>query len=141
MQDYYTFFLIIHLFCAIVFVGYLFFDVVILGLARKKIQNFQDFKSKIGDITTKIMPFMVLMLFISGGIMSSKYLASPIETTFQFLLLVKIILATCILSLVCFSLTCYFILKRPNPLGKYVHPIVFTICIFIVLLAKLMFLF
>ncbi|WP_104697968.1 MULTISPECIES: hypothetical protein [unclassified Helicobacter] len=141
MQNYYTFFLIIHLFCAIVFIGYLFFDVVILGLAKKKIRNFQEFKSKIGDITTKIMPFMILMLFISGGAMASKYFTSPIESLFQILLLIKIILASGILALVCFSLTCYFILKKPNPLGKYIHPLVFTICIIIVLIAKLMFLF
>ncbi|XUP89001.1 hypothetical protein B6672_004660 [Campylobacter jejuni] len=51
---------------------------------------------------------------------------------------VKIILAFGILSLVVFSLFCHFILKKKNPLGAFIHPFVFVLCIAIVILAKLM---
>lgn len=141
MQNYYSIFLIIHLFCAIAFVGYLFFDVVILNIAKRKINNFESFQNSISKVVTKIMPFIVLMLFISGGAMAGKYFTSPIDSIFQLLLLVKIILAFCIFALVVFSLSFYYIVKKPNPIGKFIHPIVFTLCIIIVLLAKLMFLF
>ncbi|RDU71534.1 hypothetical protein CQA57_07710 [Helicobacter anseris] len=141
MQNYYSIFLVIHLFCAIAFVGYLFFDVVILNIAKRKINNFESFQNGISKVVTKIMPFIVLMLFISGGAMAGKYFTSPIDSTFQLLLLVKIILAFCIFALVVFSLSFYYIVKKPNPIGKFIHPIVFALCIIIVLLAKLMFLF
>lgn len=141
MQNYYSIFLIIHLFCAIAFVGYLFFDVVILNIAKKNIQNFENFHDKISKITTKIMPPIILILFISGGAMAGKYFTAPLDSSLQFFLLAKILLAFCIFALVVFSLSFYYIVKKPNPIGKFIHPIVFTLCIIIVLFAKLMFLF
>lgn len=141
MQNYYSIFLVIHLLCAIAFVGYLFFDVVILNIVKKKIDHFENFKNSISKVVTKIMPFIVLILFISGGAMAGKYFISPVNSMLQFLLLTKIVLAFCIFTLIIFSLSFYFIVKKPNPIGKFIHPVVFTLCIMIVLLAKFMFLF
>lgn len=99
MEEFYPYTLTIHLLCAILFIGYLFVDVFVLGVVKKKNPNFD--KSLFSATGVKIMPFGIL-------------------------------------SLVVFSLFCHFILKKKNPLGVFIHPFVFVLCIAIVILAKLM---
>ena len=143
MQDFYVLFLIIHLFCAIIFVGYLFYDVVFVRIAKKRfLKNKIDpssFFETIGGVISRFMPFVVLLLFISGGILSSSYLKAESFGMMQALLLAKIALASLIFLLVIFSLSCHYIFKCKNPLGRFIHPIVLSIAIAIILLAKLMF--
>ncbi|WP_171000323.1 hypothetical protein [Campylobacter estrildidarum] len=79
------------------------------------------------------MPFIVLILFLSGGLLASFHL-SPLNLLF----LMKMFLAFTILFLAIFSLFYHFILKKENPLGNFIHPLVFILCIGIVILAKLM---
>ncbi|KAA6228641.1 hypothetical protein FMM54_00245 [Campylobacter sp. LR185c] len=131
MLELYPYILILHLFCAIFFIGYLFVDLFILGPIKRKNANLgsEFFKNN----AVKIMPFIVLLLFLSGGAMASFHF-NPLNSLF----LIKMLLAAIIFCLVIFSLTYYFLLKKPNHLGKFVHPIVFIICFFIVILAKLM---
>ncbi|KAA6226763.1 MULTISPECIES: hypothetical protein [unclassified Campylobacter] len=131
MLELYPYILILHLFCAIFFIGYLFVDLFILGPIKRKNANLgsEFFKNN----AVKIMPFIVLLLFLSGGAMASFHF-NPLNLLF----LIKMLLAAIIFCLVIFSLTYYFLLKKPNHLGKFVHPIVFIICFFIVILAKLM---
>lgn len=138
MDKIYPFFLIVHLFCAIIFVGYLFFDVVILTKIKTKTDS-QKTLDAISQKITRFMPFVVLMLFITGGAMAGKYFAQPLESMLQKLLLIKICLAALIFIFVVFSLSCHFIFKCKNPLGKFIHPIVFVLCILIITLAKFMF--
>lgn len=131
MTQLYPYILILHLFCAIFFIGYLFVDIFILGIIKKKNQNFDKNLFNSGGV--KIMPFIVLLLFLSGGAMASFHL-NPLNLLF----LIKMILAFGILFLVIFSLFFHFILKKKNPLANFIHPFVFILCILIVILAKLM---
>ncbi len=143
MQSFYVIFLIIHLFCAIIFVGYLFYDVVFVRIAKKVfLKNKIDanpFFEIIGSVISRFMPFVVLLLLVSGGILSSNYFKVESFGIMQILLLVKIILASLIVLLVIFSLSCYYIFKCKNPLGRFIHIIVLGIAIIIIVLAKLMF--
>ncbi|MCH5322655.1 MAG: copper resistance protein CopD [Helicobacter sp.] len=131
MGEFYPYILIIHLFCAIFFIGYLFVDVLILGSVKKKNPDFND---KFFDSQgVRIMPFIVLLLFLSGGALASFHFQS-----LNLLFVLKMTLAFVILALVIFSLFFHFVLKKPNPLGTLIHPLVFTLCVCIVILAKLM---
>lgn len=131
MTQAYPYILTIHLICAIFFIGYLFVDVFILSAIKRKNPNFD--KNLFSSAGVKIMPFIVLLLFLSGGAMISFHL-NPLNLIF----VIKLVLAFSILSLVVFSLFFHFILKRKNPLTRFIHPFVFVLCILIVILAKLM---
>ena len=131
MEALYPYILIVHLFCAIFFIGYLFVDIFILNFIKKANAEFN--KELFSAFGVKIMPFVVLVLFLSGGALAGFHFR-PLN----FLFSIKIILAFGILSLVVFSLFCHFILKKKNPFGNFIHPFIFVICVFIVILAKLM---
>ena len=144
MQNLYPYAQIIHLFCAIIFVGYLFFDVIILRAASKKMppELAQKAKQAIGSVAVKIMPICVLLLVLTGGMMMSSLVGSKaggyFETKLQIFLMIKFCLAMVIVAAVIVNLSCKFIFKRPSPLGN-IHPIALTLAVAIVLLAKVMF--
>ena len=85
MQNLYPYAQIIHLFCAIIFVGYLFFDVIILGAASKKMppELAQKAKQAIGSVAVKIMPICVLLLVLTGGMMMSNWVGSKAGGYFE----------------------------------------------------------
>ena len=133
MQNLYPYAQIIHLFCAIIFVGYLFFDVIILRAASKKMppELAQKAKQAIGSSAIKIMPICVLLLVLTGGMMISNWIDNKV-------FMIKFCLAMVIVAAVIVNLSCKFIFKRPSPLGN-IHPIALTLAVAIVLLAKVMF--
>ena len=133
MQNLYPYAQIIHLFCAIIFVGYLFFDVVILRAASKKLppELAQKAKQAIGSVAVKIMPICLLLLVLTGGMMISNWIDNKA-------FMIKFCLAMVIVAAVIVNLSCKFIFKRPSPLGD-IHPIALTLAVAIVLLAKVMF--
>lgn len=144
MQALYPTLLIIHLLCAIIFLGYIFFDVVIFPNVKKIFgQEIATKASKaIQGRGTKIMPLCILGLFITGGMMLSSHIGGDMgifQTNFQKLLLLKVLLALFIVALVIFSLSCKFIFKIHNPIGNFIHPIALILGFFIVVLAKLMY--
>ena len=144
MQNLYPYAQIVHLFCAIIFVGYLFFDVVILRAASKKMppELVQKAKQAISSSAIKIMPICLLLLVLSGGMMMSSWVGSKaggyFETNLQIAFMIKFFLAMVIVAAVIVNLSCKFIFKRPSPLGD-IHPIALTLAVLIVLLAKVMF--
>ena len=144
MQNLYPYAQIVHLFCAIIFVGYLFFDVVILKAASKKMppELAQKAKQAIGSVAVKIMPICVLLLVLTGGMMMSNWVGSKaggyFETNLQIAFMIKFCLAMVIVAAVIVNLSCKFIFKRPSPLAN-IHPIALTLAVAIVLLAKVMF--
>ena len=133
MQNLYPYAQIIHLFCAIIFVGYLFFDVIILRAASKKMppELSQKAKQAIGSVAVRIMPICVLLLVLTGGMMISNWIDNKV-------FMIKFCLAMVIVAAVIVNLSCKFIFKRPSPLGN-IHPIALTLAVAIVLLAKVMF--
>ena len=144
MQNLYPYAQIIHLFCAIIFVGYLFFDVIILRAASKKMppELAQKAKQAIGSVAVRIMPICLLLLVLTGGIMMRSLVGSKaggyFETNLQIAFMIKFFLAMVIVAAVIVNLSCKFIFKRPSPLGN-IHPIALTLAVLIVLLAKVMF--
>ncbi|BEG57119.1 hypothetical protein NHP21005_08070 [Helicobacter sp. NHP21005] len=76
MAAIYPYVLIIHLFSAVIFLGYLFFDVVILPNVKKLYGDEIANKAEqgIGQRAVKIMPICVLLLLITGGMMVSQYI-------------------------------------------------------------------
>lgn len=133
MQNLYPYAQIIHLFCAIIFVGYLFFDVIILRAASKKMppELAQKAKQAIGSVAVRIMPICLLLLVLTGGMMISNWTDNKV-------FMIKFCLAMVIVAAVIVNLSCKFIFKRPSPLGN-IHPIALTLAVAIVLLAKVMF--
>ena len=143
MENIYPIFLTIHLLCAIVFLGFIFCDIVLLSVIKKTVS--ETALQAMMKRAIKIMPLCVLLLVITGGAMMTRYLSFRIGlegffgTPLQSFLSIKIILALVIVCLVINALTHKFILKRENFLAAYTHKIVFVLGFFIVVLAKLAF--
>ncbi len=143
MEALYPYFLTIHLICAIIFLGYIFTDVILLTPLRKALGD--DIANKVFGIIVKrgvkIMPLCLLLLILSGGAMISRYIGSTqgiFESTLQILLMIKVFLALCIVVMVIISLSCKF-LKLKNPLANIIHPLALILGFFIVILAKMAF--
>lgn len=121
-----------HLLAAIIFLGFLFTDVVILP-SLKALPNADEAKLAIMSRAVKIMPFMLLVLLLSGGYMLSYNLPMPI------LLKLKVFLATLIFLGVLYSLgSKLFKYQVPAVFKKNFHRYALTLGFFIVLCAKLM---
>ncbi|MFC3848100.1 copper resistance protein CopD [Helicobacter baculiformis] len=142
MQALYPYALVIHLSCAVIFLGYLFFDVVILARALKLFtpELANKIEQAIGSRAIKIMPICVLLLLLTGGIMLSNYVGGErgwLQTPFQQVLLFKVALACVIFALVIFSLGCK-LFHKANPLAPIIHPLVLALGVGIILCAKWM---
>ena len=144
MDMLYPYFLTIHLICAIIFLGFIFVDVVLLTPIRKILGD--EFANQMWSVISKrggkIMPFCLLVLVLSGGAMISRYIGSEIgywNTTLQHLLVLKAFLALLIFFAVLVSLTFHYLLKKSNPLAKIIHPLALILGLFIVILAKFAF--
>ncbi|RAX54243.1 copper resistance protein CopD [Helicobacter sp. 16-1353] len=144
MATLYPIILIIHLFCAIIFVGYLFFDVIIYPNVKKMLGAEIESKvsSAIAKRARKIMPTCVLLLLITGLLMLFRYVGFDVgffHSNLQKLLMIKVFLACLIFIFVAISLSCAFIFKCRNPLSNIIHPLALSLAIFIIIFAKLMF--
>ncbi|OCR06728.1 copper resistance protein CopD [Helicobacter pullorum] len=144
MDMLYPYFLTIHLICAIIFLGFIFVDVVLLTPIRKILGD--EFANQMWSVISKrggkIMPFCLFVLVLSGGAMISRYIGSEIgywNTTLQQLLVIKAFLALLIFFAVLVSLTFHYLLKKSNPLAKIIHPLALILGLFIVILAKFAF--
>lgn len=143
MSSIYPYAQIVHLFCAIIFVGYLFFDVVIFKIAKKRVpaELAEQMDGAIHSVGVKIMPICVLLLILTGGMMMSTWVNSDIgyfATTMQKLFMVKVVLGFLIFFAVVINLFCKFILKRKPILGN-IHYFAIIASFVIVFLAKYMY--
>lgn len=147
MQNIYPYVLIVHLFCAIVLLGYIFFDVVIFNRLRGVLgDDFDRAKQAIGQKAVKIMPLMLLLLILTGGMMMSSWVGSKaggyFQTSLQQIFMAKVILAFAIFVLVSYSLSMKIIFKKQPVkfIKDYIHHIALLFGFFIVLFAKIMYL-
>ena len=136
---------IAHLLCAIVFIGVVFFEVLILeGIRPYLPEKYMALVEEgIHVRARKVMPYFVAVLFLTGISMGYFHMSllnwSPFSNSFGTLLFVKMLLA--------FSVLVHFILAMKHSVCgsmsskrfKYTHYSVFFHMIAIVLLAKLMF--
>lgn len=140
----YTLILIIHVLCAIIFLGFVFTDVVILPVIAKKLgrEQYELFMETIIKRGVKIFPPVVLLLVLSGGYMFTQYInqdAGMFNSALQIWLLIKVFLVVLIIAGVIYSLYCKFKQKSPLKFMEAFHTYVLILGFFIVIIAKIMF--
>ena len=137
--------LILHLFAALMFIGTVFFEVLILESVRKHVpaEAMGLIERGIGRRARQLMPWVLLALFGAGlGMLWLRYLpalAAPLASSFNTLLTLKLMLATSVLGHF-FSAMWLFRSKRMT--ARYlriIHLSLFAHMVGIVLLAKGMF--
>lgn len=140
----YTLVLVLHLFCAIIFIGFVFADVIVLP-AMKKVLSQSEHEKVMATISARarmIFPLSVLLLVLSGGYMITKYVNSEvgiISTSLQQLLWLKVLLALLIVAGIVYSLFCKITKRTSHPMMKHFHKFVLLVGIGIIFLAKFMF--
>ena len=136
MEAVYPYANIIHLVLAIMFLGYVFTDVVMIS-------KIKDANKIIGKTSFKIFPLSLLVIVLTGGMMMSKYINSSagfFETDMQKLLVYKITLASIIVLGVLFNLFTKFTgRQKPHFMVHHFHKLVLVLGLGIVILAKMMF--
>lgn len=135
---------IIHLLCAISFGGVVFFEVLLLEGVRKRVGDefIAKFEHALVGRARKVMPFVVGLLFLSGGYMGYVHLA-PIgfdwSIPFVVLISIKIALALSVLVHFVTALTLEYQGKMSPGRFQFIHFSVATHIVIIVILAKAMF--
>jgi hypothetical protein len=136
--------LILHLFAAIMFVGTVFFEVLILEGIRKPVgrETMRTVELAIGGRARRIMPFVILILYTAGISMAWQHretLAHPFASSFATLLWLKIILALSVLAHFITAMTLSGTGKLKSRHFQLIHLSVFCHVVLIVFLAKAMF--
>jgi hypothetical protein len=134
----------LHLFAAIMFVGTVFFEVLILESIRKPVgrEAMRSVETAIGRRARRVMPFVIAVLYIAGISMAWQYrdmLAHPFGSSFATLLWIKILLAASVLAHFITALTLSARGKLKSRHFKLIHISVFCHVVLIVFLAKAMF--
>jgi len=134
----------LHLFAAIMFVGTVFFEVLILEGIRKPVGRdvMRTVETAIGRRARRLMPFVILVLYGAGISMAWQYsdmLAHPFGSSFATLLWIKILLAVSVLGHFLTAVTLGARGKLKSRHFKLIHLSVFCHVVLIVFLAKAMF--
>lgn len=141
----YLLFLLAHLFAALIFIGTVFFEVLILAHLHRHLpaRVMVQVEQGVGQRARALMPWVLLVLFGAGiGMVWLRYrpiLAAPLASAFGTLLSLKLILAGSVL--LHFVLT-MLRMRRGRVSARYlrfIHPSLFAHMVAIVLLAKSMF--
>ncbi len=138
--------IILHLFAAIMFVGTVFFEVLILEGIRKPLgrETMRTVELNIARRARRLMPFVMLVLFGAGISMAWQYrdaLADPFGSRFALLLWIKIALAVSVLAHFITAMTLSGTGKLKSRHFQIIHLSVFCHVVLIVFLAKAMFYF
>jgi len=140
----YTLILIIHLLSAIIFIGFIFADVIVFPTVKNKLGV--DFHTKMIEAIVgrglKIYPLIVVLLMGTGGYMFSKYVNSELgyfETSMQVLLWIKLFFVLLIVLGVIYTMYCKFTKTEAVAFMNYFHTYALILGIAIVILAKVMF--
>lgn len=138
--------LILHLFAAIMFVGTVFFEVLILEGIRKPLgrEAMRAVELNIARRARRLMPFVMLVLFGAGISMAWHYrdaLADPFGSRFALLLWIKIALAVSVLVHFITAMSLSGTGKLKSRHFQIIHVSVFAHVVLIVFLAKAMFYF
>ncbi|PLC50414.1 hypothetical protein CR159_08145 [Pollutimonas subterranea] len=139
----YSVLITLHLFAAFIFVGTVFFEVLMLEGVRKHVsrESMREIERAIGKRARQIMPWTLLVLYSAGIGMAWHYrsvLAHPFDSAFGTMLTIKIVLA---LSVLGHFITAMVLGSKGLLNARYVqriHTSVFTHMVGIVLLAKAM---
>jgi len=134
----------LHLLAAIMFVGTVFFEVLILEGVRRPVgrEAMRAVETAVGRRARRVMPFVMAILYGAGIAMAWQYrgdLAHPFESGFATLLSIKIALAVSVLAHFITAVTLGARGKLKSRHFKLIHLSVFCHVVLIVLLAKAMF--
>lgn len=134
----------LHLFAAIMFVGTVFFEVLILEGIRKPVgrETMRTVEIAIAQRARQFMPFVIAVLYVAGIGMAWQYydaLAHPFASSFALLLWIKIILALSVLAHFITAMTLSGAGKLKSRHFQIIHLSVFCHVVLIVVLAKAMF--
>lgn len=134
----------LHLFAAIMFVGTVFFEVLILEGIRKPLGRdiMRKVEMSIGRRARRVMPWAIIVLYGAGISMAWEYrdaLAHPAGSHFAILLWIKIAIAISILFHFLTAITASALQKLKSRHFKWIHISVFVHMIAIVFIAKAMF--
>ena len=140
----YSLALIIHLLCAIIFIGFIFADVIVFPVVKKNLGQkfYDDMIEAIVGRGLKIYPPVVILLVLSGGYMLTSYVNSTLgyfNTNLQILLLLKVFCVLLIVLGVIYTIFCKLTKRQPVAFMEYFHTYALVLGIIIVILAKLMF--
>ena len=136
---------VLHLFAAFVFVGTVFFEVLILGRVRRHVPRnaMHLVEAGIGRRASRLMPWVLLVLFGAGlGMVWLRYLpvlASPLASSFGTLLSLKLTLAASVLLHFLVTMARMRWGRVSARFIRGIHLSLFTHMVAIVLLAKSMF--
>ena len=136
--------LVLHLFAALLFVGTVFFEVLILDKVRRNVpmRAMLQVEAAIGQRARKIMPWVLLVLYGSGLGMAWQYratLAHPLSSGFALMLTLKITLALSVAGHFLFAMLRQRQGRLRGALSRRLHVSLFWHMVGIVLLAKAMF--
>ncbi|MCC7016893.1 MAG: hypothetical protein IT564_06795 [Rhodospirillales bacterium] len=134
----------LHLFAAIIFVGAVFFEVLILEGIRKPIgrESMRTIELAIARRARRLMPFVMLVLYAAGISMAWQdrdILAHPLTGSFAPLLWIKIALALSVLAHFIIALTLSGAGRLKSRHFQIIHLSVFCHVVLIVFLAKAIF--
>ncbi|HEY9281165.1 MAG TPA: hypothetical protein VIP51_13915 [Eoetvoesiella sp.] len=134
----------IHLFAAIMFVGTVFFEVLVLESVRKRVPHdmMRILERGIGLRARQIMPWVVLALYLAGIALAWQHrpaLANPFGSTFGILLTLKIVLAVSVFAHFLTAMMLFHTHRMTSLISRRIHISVFFHVVGIVLLAKAMF--
>ena len=140
----YALFHILHLFAAFVFVGTVFFEVLILESVRKRVPRnvMHQIEAGIGARARQLMPWVLAVQYGSGLGMAWRYrelLAHPLGDSFALMLTIKIALALSVFGHFLYAMRLRGQGRLASTAFKRLHLSVFSHMVGIVLLAKLMF--
>lgn len=146
MQALYPFAHIVHLFCAIIFVGGVVFEMLILSALHHNEnvsrQARREADAAISRRAVRVMPPIVLALFLSGMLMLHRYgslLAAPFQSALAIQLTLKLALALSVLGHFLIAVYKMRTQTLTAAWSKYIHTAVLVQMLLIVLLAKTMF--
>lgn len=145
MMNTYLFFLILHLLAAFLFIGTVFFEVIILEGIRPKVSPrfMAAIETAVGNRARVVMPWALLVLYLAGvmmvGLRYWPILRQPFDSSFGTMLFFKIILAVLVFAHFCTAMYLRKKGKLKSSYFKYIHLSVFIHMIGIIILAKSMF--
>ena len=136
--------LTLHLFGALIFIGTVFFEVLILEGVRKSVDRdaMRAVEQAIGRRARRIMPWVLMVLYGAGIGMAWSYravLSDPWQSAFGTLLALKILLAISVLGHFATAMTWMLRGRMSARRSRFIHISVFLHVVAIVLLAKGMF--
>lgn len=140
----YPLLLIVHLFAAILFVGTVFFEVLMLEGIRKHVpkEAMRSVEAALGQRARAIMPWVLLLLFGAGFGLAWYHrmaLANPFSSHFGMLLALKILLGLSVFGHFLTAMALHRLGRLRSRASQRIHISVFIHVVLIVLLAKSMF--